>query len=137
MQTETLPLALANPYKIGDGATLCSFSDKYACTVIAVTAKTVTVQRDEAKLLNGMNSGQPDALVCHPGGFCGHVDGKQRYKYTRNENGYTVVCRMKKKPAKLWKPDNNGVYGDVYEAAFTGNGQTLIPGRHEHYDFNF
>jgi hypothetical protein len=51
MQTETLPLALANPYKIGDGVTLCGYSDRSAYTVIAVTAKTITIQRDKATLL--------------------------------------------------------------------------------------
>lgn len=34
--------------KVGDGATICMWSDRQACTVIKVTRCTVTVQEDKA-----------------------------------------------------------------------------------------
>lgn len=135
----TTETQLANPYKVGDGATLCGYSDRHAYTVIAVTAKTVTLQRDKATLLNGMNSGEADALTFTPGGFAGHTEGIQRYRYEANPNGEVIKAHMKKKPRKVWTkgaaPD--GGYGYVMHAHFTNGASTLIPGRFEHYDYNF
>jgi hypothetical protein len=139
MQTETLPLALANPYKIGDGVTLCGYSDRSAYTVIAVTAKTITIQRDKATLLNGYESGEKDALQFFPGGFVGHTTGAQRYSYERDENGHVVKCFMRKRPKMVWTPGagENGRSADVPHADFRQGSSRVIPGRHEHYDFNF
>lgn len=138
----TAELNLTNPYKVGDGITLCGYSDSEAYTVIKVTPKSVTMQRDKATLLNGMNSGEEDALVMHEGGFVGHVEGTQRYSYERDPNGYIEVARMKKYPKKVIElsidEDGNEHYEhNVLKPDFTANGKRVIEGRKEHYDYNF
>ena len=105
-------------FAVGDGATLVGWSDLHAYTVIARTAKTLTLQRDVAKLLNGYDSGEPDALQFAPGGFCGHTSGAQRYAYEQDQNGHKIVARLTKR-------------------GWAVNGQRIIAGRAEHYDFNF
>jgi hypothetical protein len=128
----------ANTYNIGDGATLWGYSDGRAATVIAVTACTVTVREDKATLLNGCDSGAPDALVCTPGGFAGHVEGTQRYDYAPDAAGAVTVCRLRKAPRKVWTEGagENGAYGYVERPDFRGHGKKLTPGRTHHYDFN-
>ena len=98
-------------FEVGDGATLCGYSDRDAYTVIKRTAKTLTIQEDKSTLLNGFESGEKDALVCHPGGFCGHVEGTQRYSYE-------VVARLTKKGWKV-------------------NGSRVVAGRSHYHDYNF
>lgn len=128
---------MPNPYTVGDGATLCGYSDHHAYTVIKTTAQSITMQRDKATLLNGMNSGEPDALVCHPGGFAGHVEGIQRYAYEPDPNGEICVARMTKKTRKAWTKQEDGSYKDVIHANFKNGCSTVLPGRREHYDYNF
>lgn len=128
---------MPNPYKVGDGATLCGYSDRYAYTVIAVTPQSITLQRDRTTLLNGFDSGEPDALVCFPGGFAGHVEGTQRYAYERDPNGEIIKARMIKRPRKVWTEGPDGTYSDVLHPNFKNGSSTVIPGRHEHYDYNF
>ena len=126
-----------NPFKVGDGVTLCGYSDRSAYTVIKVTEKTITIQRDKATLLNGISSGEPDALQSSPGGFCGHTSGTQRYSCERDENGSILKCHMKKKPVKIWTRGEDGTYSDVLHADFRNGSSRIISGRHEHYDYNF
>jgi hypothetical protein len=45
------------------------------------TPARIVIQRDQAILMNSVNSGEPDALKCEESGFCGHVEGVQRYNY--------------------------------------------------------
>jgi hypothetical protein len=105
---------------VGDGVTLCLYSDRNAYTVIGKTAKTVKIQRDKATLLNGVNSDEPDKLNFSPGGFSGHTSGIQRWKYEADPNGEIVTLRMSKK-------------GYLIAPART----PIIANRSEHYDFNF
>lgn len=105
-------------FVVGDGATVCGYSDRDAYTVIKRTAKTLTIQEDKSTLLNGFESGEKDALVCHQGGFCGHVEGTQRYSYEANPKGLTVVARLTKKGWKV-------------------NGSRVVAGRSHHHDYNF
>lgn len=50
-ETERLLLVEINrELDVGDGATICLYSDRHACTVIAKTAKTITLRRDKAML---------------------------------------------------------------------------------------
>jgi hypothetical protein len=102
----------------GDGATLCMYSDRHACTVIRRTAKTLTLQRDKATLLNGFKSGEKDALQFAPGGFFGHTSGTQRYNYEPDPQGQIFVARLTKRG---WRCGCNRIGA----------------GRSEHYDFNF
>jgi hypothetical protein len=129
-----------NPFTIGDGATVHGYSDAHAYTVVAVTRTTITLRRDKATLLNGPDSGEPDALKVTPGGFCCHTDGRQRYAYEADPNGHLVVARLRKAPRKCWEPknDGSGEYHHVHRADFrTAGGARVTEGRGEHYDFNF
>ena len=137
MKTLETPTTLANPFQIGDGVTLCGYSDRAAYTVIAVTAKSITVQRDKATLLNGFESGEKDALQFSPGGFVGHTSGIQRYSYETNPEGHILKCRMKKRPTLVWTKGEDGSYSDVAQADFRQGSSRVVAGRSEYYDFNF
>ena len=100
-----------------------------------------TLQQAEVQLatFGRLLQGAPDALVCSPGGFAGHVSGVQRYAYAPDENGAVTVCRLRKAPRKVWTEGagENGAYGYVERPDFVGGGKRLTPGRTHHYDFNF
>ena len=140
MKTQEYP-EVKNEFKVGDGASVCFYSDTEAYTVIKVTPKTITLQRDKATLLNGFKSGEPDALQISPGGFSGHTSGEQRYKIERDPNGSIIKAHMRKRPRKVWTKgagtDYEGQYADVYKADFRWGSARIIEGRHEHYDYNF
>lgn len=63
--------------KVGDGATYGVGSDSYPATVIKTTAKTVTIQDDEAIVVGG------------PYQYGDNI----QYRYEPNPNGRTMVCR--------------------------------------------
>lgn len=125
-KTETVPV-------VGMGCTMNQYSDRHAGTVIKVSdsGKTLLVQRDNAVLLNGVDSGASDALEFSPGGFVGHTSGTQRYSYTRDLNGTVTKYTL--------RTLRNGK--KVYKAAGSrtgSSGGTLTLGdRSENYDFNF
>lgn len=113
----------------GDGATIIGWTDRTAATIIAVSknGKQVTVQDDEATLLNGANSGEPDALEVYPGGFACHTTGRQRWGLKPDPDGRTH--RFSKRKSGRWVR-----VGDKD----TGSGSRLDVTRHSHYyDFNF
>jgi len=111
--------------EIGMGATEIRFSDCCSYTVIAISpsGKIIKLQRDTATLLNGINSGEPDALKCTPGGFAAHVEGLQRYTYARNTQGII-------KKATLRKDGKYGMKG-------SSRSNVRIGIRNEYYDYNF
>lgn len=144
MKTDTIPAETETEFQIGKGVTVCGYSDREAFTVIKRTAKTITIQRDKATLLNGYKSGEPDALKFYPGGFHGHTEGVQRYHYERDENGEILVARLRKQPRRVsltvgeYTRDETGnliTYKLVPD--FKVGSKTVIAGRSEHYDFNF
>lgn len=111
--------------QVGDAVTICLYSDREAYEVVKVSpsGKTLELYPLKATLLNGFNSGEPDALVSHPGGFCHHVTGTQRYRYERYEEKdprRVSKARWSEKRARYQTPRG-----------------TLIPGAHKHYDYNF
>ncbi len=110
--------------EVGMGATTYQYSDRKAWTVMKVSpsGKTVTLQRDTAKLLNGYQSGEEDALKFYPGGFAGHTAGNQRYEYSPNPEGETCKATLRKDGT--WRVSRI-------------NERVKLGGRHEHYDFNF
>ncbi len=114
--------------KVGDGATYCMYSDNFAATIVEVNTKgtRIVVQFDKCKLLNGVDSGEPDALKFYPGGFCGHTSGVQRWQCEPDPEGIKKAF-TKRKNGK-WK----AIGADMYQ-----RGETLIEGRHHHFDFNF
>lgn len=103
--------------KVGDGVTLNYYSDREAYTVIARTAKTLTIQRDVAKLDPNFKP------VFIPGGFAGTVinQHEQTYAYERNENGSILKCYWSERGQRFFY---NGCIG-------------VSKGRHEFYDYNF
>lgn len=113
-----------NP-QAGDGVSECGWSDQRAMTVISRNGSTIKVQRDTAKLLNGMDSNEVDKLQFSRGGFVGHTSGTQRYDYSPNSDaGVGTYSRRK-----------NGNW--VRKGESMRGGTKLIAGRHEHYDYNF
>lgn len=102
--------------KVGDGITLCYYSDRKAYTIIRRTAKTITIQRDKAILNPNF---KPEFIQ---GGFAGTCinQNEQEYIYERDENGRTLTLRWSDKYGKF-----------VCKEANVRNG------RHEFYDYNF
>lgn len=101
----------------GDGATICHYSDRTACTVIRVSpsGKTVWVRADTATL----DDWKPEIL---PGGFSGHCvnNSEQKYIYQANPDGAVHRASLRK----------DGRFR-------TTNGERLISGRHHFHDYNF
>ncbi len=101
-------------WSVGDGATLHLYTDAHAYTVIRVTAKTITIQRDKAI---------PDPNWKRdftPGGFFGHTanDRELTYTYEPDPDGVTRIVRLTKH-------------------GWMARGQHVTKGRHEFYDSNF
>ena len=105
--------------QVGDGVTICYWSDQHAATVISRTAKSITVQRDTATL---DPSFKPEFIV---GGFAGHCTNQdeQTYTYERNPKGRIETYRWSNK------------YGQYRSAG--DQSIKIINGRHEFYDYNF
>lgn len=103
--------------KVGNGATICLWSDRHACTIIKVTKTTVTVRRDKATLKPEF---KPDFIV---GGFSVHCTNQeeQDYTYEADENGTVETF----------------YWSNKYNQYGTPNNPCLIRGRHEYYDYNF
>ena len=118
---------------VGGPATYTLATDSHACTVVAIDRKgtRVTLRADKATLLNGANSGEPDALQFAPGGFFGHTSGTQRYAYEPDPNGetYVVTRRVRRSGKVVWKSVGHDTNSPGLNAHFRY--------RCEHYDFNF
>lgn len=98
------------------------WTDRQAFEVTRVVSeRTLEVRRLKATLLNGVNSGQPDALQFSPGGFCGHTSGTQRYSFEPDASNAVIRIRLGKKG---WK--------DAH-----GNRYSVGDEPREFYDFNF
>lgn len=94
--------------KVGMGATEVHYSDREPMTIIEVTGKTVTVQRDDAKRIdsNGMSD-------------------QQDYEYTPNPNGIVRKYSLRK----------NGEYvlvGDKQDGM-----RIVIGSRRKYHDYSF
>ena len=116
---------LANPFKVGDGVSWSGYSDSYAGTIVKVTPTQIHVQEDKAELLNGFNSGADDALTFTPGGYCGHVEGRQRYAYKPNPD------------APITKFTYRKATGRFVEKGRKAWASPLRRGRAKHHDYNF
>jgi len=102
---------------VGDGVTVCHYSDRTACTVIRISpsGKTVWMQEDTAVL----DDWKPEFIS---GGFSGHCVNniEQRYAYQLNPQG--VIHRASKRKDGKFR---------------TTNGEPVIPCRHHFHDYNF
>lgn len=61
------------PLKVGDKVGVRYHTDIKPGTVIKATATKATVRLHSFKCVNLPNSGAPDAMKFHVGGFCGHT----------------------------------------------------------------
>jgi len=115
-------------FKVGDGVTIHGYSDSRSHTVIAVSkgGKKITLQRDKVKLLNGANSGEPDALKVYPGGFAAHVEGVQRWDCQSDPNGTITVATLRQDGR--WRQRGSSLRDRC---------GLVTEGRDEHYDYNF
>jgi hypothetical protein len=114
--------------KINDPVTFTTYTDSKCGWVSKVSAsgKTVEVEFGEQQLLNGPNSGEPDALTVHPGGYCCHVEGVQRWAVNRTANPTRHKFSLRKNGA--WK---------IAGHSTNSPGCSLSTGHHPYYDFNF
>lgn len=101
--------------EVGEGVTLHLWSDAHACTVIARTATTLTIQRDKATL-------DPNFKPERDGFYCTNQDD-QEYTYEANPNGEIYKCRWSEKYGR-WQHGSDG-------------SMKITRGRHEFYDYNF
>lgn len=108
--------------KIGDRITLMAWSDRRAYTVVAVSSggHRITLRRCKVALLNGLKSGQLDALTFAAGGFCGHVSGEQRWDIQDDPDGDLLTAHLRK----------DGRY-------YSNAGWISLDGGSEFYDYNF
>lgn len=115
-------------YKVGDPVTYVVYTDADAGWVSKVSpnGKTIEVEFARQTLLNGANSGEPDALHFSPGGFCGHVSGEQRWKIERQDN--PKVSKFTLRKSGMWK---------IAGHATNSPGCVLFSGHRPYYDFNF
>ena len=96
-------------FSVGDGATLCLWSDRHAGTIVETpNDKTVVWQRDKATRTD--ENGMSDA---------------QSYRYERDENGEKTTFTLRK----------NGYW--IARGANMKNGTYLAAGRAEFYDYSF
>ena len=102
---------------VGDGATICHFSDRTARTVVRVSpsGKTAYLQPDIATL----DGWKPEIL---PGGFAGHCVNNHEQPYTYQPDPGAPLHR-----ASIRK---DGRYR-------TTGGERVVPGRHHFHDYNF
>jgi hypothetical protein len=100
-------MAIGPEPEIGMGATICSWTDRHAFTVIDISpsGKTITLQQDDAKRIdkNGMSD-------------------TQEYEYTRDLNG----------PIEKARRNRQGGWQTI-----GGKNTVLIGKRAEHYDYSF
>lgn len=101
--------------EVGDGATLHLWSDAHACTVIARTATTLTLQRDKATL-------DPNFKPERDGFYCTNSDD-QEYTYEADPEGKIYKCRWSEKYGR-WQHGSDG-------------SMKVTRGRREFYDYNF
>lgn len=103
--------------RVGDGATVCLYTDRHAYTIVKVTPSSLVLQRDKVTLAADW---KPESI---PGGFFAHTtnNGSQRWTYAADPDGQRIRVR--------WRP-SRGRFA-------TSGGSRVIAGRSEFYDYNF
>lgn len=102
---------------VGDGVTVCLWSDRHAYTVIGKTPYTLKLRRCKATL---KESYKPEFI---PGGFSAICvnNSAQEYDYEEDPDGEIVTA--------YWSKKRNRYY--------VNGRQVVTQGRHEFYDYNF
>lgn len=110
-----MPLLTTFP-AIGDGITEPQYTDAHAYTVVGVTAKGFTAQRDRVTFIPNPQ----DTFA--PGGFVGHwtEPSGQAYSYEADQEAPVVRFTLRA----------DGTFR-------RGGGKPVLIGRHEYYDRNF
>ena len=119
--------------EIGDPWTYVVHTDRHACYLeeISRNGTQLTLREAKATLLNGANSGHPQALDFSPGGFCGHTSGEQIWKIEKNPDGVGAIHKVSLRFVNghpIWK-----LVGDSAKSP----GCKAFPGHTHYYDFNF
>jgi hypothetical protein len=101
----------------GDGATICHYSDRTACTIARVSpsGKTLYLQPDIASL----NGWKPEII---PGGFSGHCTNNAEQSYTYSPDTSAPIIRASLRKDGKFRTSNN---------------EPVIAGRHQFHDYNF
>lgn len=144
----TMELPEADRLNVGDAVTHTVHTDSRAGHVVKVSknGRTVWVQEANQTLLNGINSGEADALQFSPGGFSGHTSGEQRWKVEANPEGHVAKFTARPIQRREYVRDADGrmIQELVTEwrwklAGHPTNspGNNLGRGARPHYDFNF
>jgi len=109
-------------FEQGDGATYHLFTDAQAGTIVEAGPKRVVWQRDRATRTNR------EADTFEPGGFVGHTECPygQDWSYEPDPDGPTLV--FTRRGNGQWVKRGHDLRSP---------GLRLLPGRHEHYDYNF
>ncbi len=131
--------------KVGDPVTVCGYTDRAAAEVVEVAAngKTAWIRMCKQELLNGVNSGESDALRFHPGGFHGHTEGRQRYKIESNPEGEPIKFTARPTMRKVWSDEKKEMVPievwvwKISGSPTKGGTNPLAMGHSPYYDFNF
>jgi len=102
--------------QVGDGVTVCLWSDRHAGTIIKRTPKTIVIQEDKATLSPDF---KPEFSI---GGFCAHCtnQSEQSYTYEKDERGSIYTARWSEKRKR-----------------FVCYDKVVMLGRHKFHDYNF
>ena len=129
--TSTDPNAFET-FKVGDPVSWSAGTDTRCGTVVRLTKTKVFIQEVEATLLNGPNSGEPDALHFAPGGFCGHMSGVQRHSFAEPSGPERAFSRRNlRNGSTVAKQQGTSMSGSM------SSWGRLRHGHAAHYDFNF
>jgi hypothetical protein len=117
--------------QVGCGVGMAGYSDVYCGTIISRSkdGKRLKVRTGIATLLNGVESGEADALTFSPGGFVGHTEGVQRYSYEDDPNGSITEFSYRPKSGYYCQKGSKG--------PFSGGLRLILGGYYHKHDYNF
>jgi hypothetical protein len=127
--SQTTTKADPSTIAIGDLMTYLIHTDRNVYEVVAVEGggKKLTLRACRMTLLNGADSGEPDALKVFPGGFAAHTTGVQRWSVEPDPDGHEVVVTYRPAVGR-WKVLGNPT---------RGRGCHFTPGSRPFRDFNY
>ncbi len=105
---------------VGDGVTLCMYSDRMAMTIVEKSDRKLVAQRDNAELDPAY---KPEFVA---GGFAGHCVNQHEQKWicTPNPDAYRETFTLRKNGKWIRK-------GESLKASY------LVAGRQPFHDYNF
>ncbi len=126
-------------FKVGDPVNWSAGTDCQPGTVVEVTPSAIFVRGVKTVLLNGCNSGEPDALTFQAGGFVGHTSGTQRYSFEEIPEQPGRESRGKKftkRAANEYRGAKAKEAGTSIRGSMRAWG-VLRHGHAKHYDYNY